>query len=535
MGEVRAGWGTWACCFIALTADVFGTWLTNVFLYPHYLAIFPEARDVSSAVGIATLVVLAVWAQSRPASIKEPTLTAVGLSLYSIGFVLILVGLWQSSAASLAVGSAVRSVGSRWFVVLAGLALCRLEGRRCMLCIAAAFAASYLLRVPFVEAGGRVAVPTLFLLGFLTCLAARRPALAALSALSGAEPARDAAITQPSSYVPFAHALFAAILLFRVAYGFALTFEATGGVPQTSMLGLVPIALLLLLAFLPHLPRADILYQASALLVMAGFLAIIVLSGRADYGSTVNGLLFCGSECFEVLMWFALAAVGARNPSNALAVFAWGRAASSFGLLVGATVGHWTAELASGLEISALVAVVLFLFVAVNLTVLKDFSFQGTIDGVAAPRPLRLVAIGGVERGTTEDAEDVEGAADAARGGVPGGAGKAAERVAADNAAEGDVGRTREAGVSASGAGTASSEGADPLAAPCATVAEEFRLTPRETEILAMLAHGRNAPYIQERLVLSRNTVKTHVQNIYAKLAVHSQQELIDVVEDYGR
>jgi len=31
--------------------------------------------------------------------------------------------------------------------------------------------------------------------------------------------------------------------------------------------------------------------------------------------------------------------------------------------------------------------------------------------------------------------------------------------------------------------------------------------------------------------VLSRNTVKTHVQNIYAKLGVHSQQELIDLVE----
>lgn len=403
-----------------------------------------------------------------------------------------------------------------------------------MLCIAAAFAASYLLRVPFAEAGDGAAVPTLFLLGFLTCLAARRPALAAFSALSGAEPARDAAIIQPSSYVPFAHALFAAILLFRVAYGFALTFEATGGVPQTSMLGLVPIALLLLLAFLPHLPRANILYQASALPVMAGLLAIIVLWGRADYGSTVNGLLFCGSECFEVLMWFALAAAGARNPVNALAVFAWGRAASSFGLLVGATAGHWTAGLTSGLEVSALVAVVFLLFVAVNLTVLKDFSFQGTIDGVAALRPLRLVALGG-GRGTTEDAEDAEGAADAVRGDVPGGAEKTAKRVAADSTAEGDAERTREAGVSASGAVAAISEGAGPLAAPCTAVADEFRLTPRETEILAMLAHGCNAPYIQERLVLSRNTVKTHVQNIYAKLGVHSQQELIDVVEDYGR
>ena len=72
---------------------------------------------------------------------------------------------------------------------------------------------------------------------------------------------------------------------------------------------------------------------------------------------------------------------------------------------------------------------------------------------------------------------------------------------------------------------------ADLLAVPCERVSREFRLTPRETEILSLLAHGRNAPYIQEKLVLSRNTVKTHVQNIYAKLGVHSQQELIDLVE----
>ena len=35
----------------------------------------------------------------------------------------------------------------------------------------------------------------------------------------------------------------------------------------------------------------------------------------------------------------------------------------------------------------------------------------------------------------------------------------------------------------------------------------------------------------QETLVVSYNTVKTHVSHVYAKLGVHSQQELIDIVE----
>lgn len=58
-----------------------------------------------------------------------------------------------------------------------------------------------------------------------------------------------------------------------------------------------------------------------------------------------------------------------------------------------------------------------------------------------------------------------------------------------------------------------------------------YRLTNRETDVLRLLARGRTSPFIQEELVLSRNTVKTHVRHIYTKLDVHSQQELISRVE----
>lgn len=56
-------------------------------------------------------------------------------------------------------------------------------------------------------------------------------------------------------------------------------------------------------------------------------------------------------------------------------------------------------------------------------------------------------------------------------------------------------------------------------------------LTDREQEIFEYLARGRNVRFIQEALVVSYNTVKTHVSHVYAKLDVHSHQELIDLVE----
>ena len=66
----------------------------------------------------------------------------------------------------------------------------------------------------------------------------------------------------------------------------------------------------------------------------------------------------------------------------------------------------------------------------------------------------------------------------------------------------------------------------------CDALAASFRLTPREREVFRMLAAGRNREYIEEHLVISRNTVKAHVRHIYEKLGVHSHQDLIDLVQD---
>lgn len=61
----------------------------------------------------------------------------------------------------------------------------------------------------------------------------------------------------------------------------------------------------------------------------------------------------------------------------------------------------------------------------------------------------------------------------------------------------------------------------------CAAAAERFDLTPREQEILVLLAQNYRAPYIAEKLVVSQSTVKTHMRNLYGKMGVHSQAELL--------
>ncbi len=65
----------------------------------------------------------------------------------------------------------------------------------------------------------------------------------------------------------------------------------------------------------------------------------------------------------------------------------------------------------------------------------------------------------------------------------------------------------------------------------CAAVADTFLLSRKETEVLFLLAKGRNSATIQETLYISPGTANTHMRHIYRKLDVHSQHELIELVE----
>lgn len=52
-------------------------------------------------------------------------------------------------------------------------------------------------------------------------------------------------------------------------------------------------------------------------------------------------------------------------------------------------------------------------------------------------------------------------------------------------------------------------------------------LTPRETEVLRHLAHGKTTPEIAAELFVSPNTVRNHVNNVIRKLNAHSRLEAV--------
>jgi DNA-binding NarL/FixJ family response regulator len=60
------------------------------------------------------------------------------------------------------------------------------------------------------------------------------------------------------------------------------------------------------------------------------------------------------------------------------------------------------------------------------------------------------------------------------------------------------------------------------------------RLTPREREVLALIARGLSNDEISERLVLSPATVKTHINRTLAKLGLSSRAQLVVVAYEEG-
>jgi DNA-binding NarL/FixJ family response regulator len=59
-------------------------------------------------------------------------------------------------------------------------------------------------------------------------------------------------------------------------------------------------------------------------------------------------------------------------------------------------------------------------------------------------------------------------------------------------------------------------------------------LTPRERDVLALLARGQNQNEIARSLFLSPKTVATHLQRILAKLGVHSRAQAVAAAHHAG-
>lgn len=272
-------------------------------------------------------------------------------------------------------------------------------------------------------------------------------------------------------------------------------------------------------------------------------LFFLPLSEMSD-GTFATMFLVMGYLCFEALMWIFFGELAQRFRLSPIYVFGLGRGMLALAGLAGSlfpiVAANWVHLLPFG-EQGVIVVVLLIMVVAYAL-----LPREREIEAIVAPCPLvkavslelndRVRPLGhagagagtgaggdAVSRAELEGAgTNMDAAADNAAQTVPAAAPTAArtpsllERSSARRADEGD-------GESRKGGGR--------FRTKCETVANTYLLSRRETEIMFFLAKGHNAAYIQEKLYISEGTAKTHIRHVYKKTNVHSQQELMRLVE----
>jgi DNA-binding NarL/FixJ family response regulator len=158
--------------------------------------------------------------------------------------------------------------------------------------------------------------------------------------------------------------------------------------------------------------------------------------------------------------------------------------------------------------------------------VLMDLRMP-VLDGAAATARIleQLPATAVVVLTTFADDASIAGALRAgARGYLTKDAGRTELAAAVRSAASGQATFAREVGERlAAGFANSPAASVDPP-----SLGERFpQLTPREADVLALIAAGRNNAEIASELYLGVSTVKSHVNAIFAKLAVRDRAQAV--------
>lgn len=484
----------------ALTLELLSSFIVNTMLFPNVALVMPVAREISTYSGAAFSIAVAVAAYVRPSLMREGVWSVACLASTVGAAILLYLGVLTNNTTLLLLGAPFGGLGSAWLAVLIGVGLANLGAARAMLAVPAGFVLEYAFRCGLMALG----LPSsmgLATIAFVAALVAsylfiRHDARAILESVHDSTAPTVLNITSPSSYVSFSSLAFVSILLFNIACGFAL-----GGANSTpsvagALISFIPVTIALVVVVARGSISTDALYRGSMLLVFAGFLTtpLLLFSGADPFNMQAHGtLLSAGSDLFNVLMYCFIAAVGARNKLGAVSVSASFLATQWLGIGIGAPVAQFVNEIStSNATVAAWITMAItFAFVAYNYVGMRNYSFAETIEGITPAHTESLMKNANGEETAAQLAEEAEPTEDL-------------QQKSDDTAFE----------------------------TACAAVAEKHRLTARETEVFELLARGRTSPVIQEKLVLSHNTVKTHVRHIYAKLDVHSQQELISMVEE---
>ena len=499
-------------CVLALTVYAFSGALANDVVYERVAEYFGLAREITNVVWAALLVVVFFVASRRPSWLRARTLSLAAVGCAAVSIAILLPALSGGNGLLTVVGLFFSKATEVWLMLLFATALASLSPEGSLASVVVGISLGAVVSSVTPSIGYRAAAVALLAIYVADIALLYRMGARTLARIAQADAPSDLELANPESFLAPTNPIFSCILLFGIGSGYGLTLNDSSSTLASLLIQGVVLAVVAAWMIASRRPgKEDTLFSFSVLLLIAGFLTAPYSFGTDFFSANV--LLRIGVKTFEMLVWLVVLAVGRRNLFALLPTFALAQAVRAIGIDVGAVLGHTTNSLVgTDANAASLIAVaVLFLLIAFLWLGFRSFSFTEAIQGVASmesaeARPARVPVAPRAEAAAMPKPPTIVASPAAAKPSAAGGP-----------AAPGPAAGTPEA--------RALDERIDALSAQCG-------LTERETEIFALLARGRNGQFIMDKFVISRNTVKTHVKHIYVKLDVHSQQELIDLVEN---
>ena len=280
-------------------------------------------------------------------------------------------------------------------------------------------------------------------------------------------------------------------------------------------------------------PFGSILYYL--LLAITAVVASVPLLG---YASPLSGILATALFALTLLVaWAILLRVSYRSGASVVTVFGFGYAAAAVGSDLGFVFGASLAE--AGLPaatVSVVTVVEVLLCVAAAFALLKRDDIQVMMEPVESSGEDLFVVAAADTNAARTNRTDGEAADRADRGMLEV---ASADRCTDLAAQPGRAEASEEFEKIASGQ-VVHSEAAPSQATPlqtkalfkarCDAIAEKYGLSDRETDVFHLIARGYDARAIADELVVSYNTARTHIRNIYVKMDVHSRHEFFDII-----
>lgn len=454
-------------CSIAFFLIFLSDWLTVEFLHSWFAEVFLHTRDISVGTRALVLIVAASVISRRPHVLNGSLWAGVAAMLVVSGTSMALAGMVASAPFVVVAGAVFLAAGRAWIIVVVLMAFLALRSSSTGLCLALSYTSGYLAKVALAGLPDVVVFVFVPLAALLALGLTLKLALPFFQVVQHSQPVEESSVLNPASYLPMGHQLFACVFLFQIAHGFALTSREMDGTPIFIYLPIVP---LIIFAILLGTQKKEGLYDFmfKCCALLMIFGVLLSSVSVASAAGLANNVVMAGVESFNLLANLIFILVSQRNRRSAVFVFSWGQGLFYAGILGGAFLGRLGNQL---YQINAQFSALLSLSLAFILMVY-------------------LVFVLGTYRFFSTTLNDIT----------------ATSRPVL-------------------------TENGETISEKCRAVQAAYALTPRELEVLEFLARGRNVPYIQEQLVVSANTIKAHVKHIYRKMNVHSQQQLIDLVE----